>query len=66
MRNDLKQFIGYRKELLERGIFKLPLNLKRNHISFSHTDADIETTLTAAEDVLRKRVTQSVAVSVPG
>jgi len=66
LRNDQKFFVEYRKQLLERGIFKLPLNLKRNHISFSHTDIDIETTLSFADDVLKKSVTHSVAVSVLG
>jgi len=66
LRNDQQFFVEYRRQLLERGIFKLPLNLKRNHISFSHTDDDIETTLSTVDDVLKKTVTQSVAVSVPG
>ena len=66
LRNDQKFFVEYRKQLLEQGIFKLPLNLKRNHISFSHTDIDIETTLSVADDVLKKSVTHSVTVSVPG
>jgi glutamate-1-semialdehyde 2,1-aminomutase len=66
LRNDHKLFIEYRRKLVDQGIFKLPLNLKRNHISFSHTDADIERTLSVAEDVLKKSVTHSVAVSVAG
>jgi glutamate-1-semialdehyde 2,1-aminomutase len=66
LRNDQKFFIDYRRQLVERGIFKLPLNLKRNHISFSHTDADIENTLTAVDDVLTKSVSHPVTVTVPG
>jgi glutamate-1-semialdehyde 2,1-aminomutase len=66
LQNDQKSFIEYRMKLLEHGIFKLPLNLKRNHISFSHTDADIEATLSAVEDVLKKSATRAVAVSVHG
>ena len=54
IRNDAQMFISYRQRLLDRGIFKLPYNLKRNHISFSHTDADIEETLQACEDTLKE------------
>lgn len=66
LRNDQALFVEYRKRLLGQGIFKLPLNLKRNHISFSHTDHDVETTLSAAEDVLKKMVAPSVGIAVPG
>jgi glutamate-1-semialdehyde 2,1-aminomutase len=46
--------VTYRRRLIECGIFKLPLNLKRNHISFSHTDQHVERTLQVAEDVLKE------------
>src|SRR5712692_6936819 len=52
LRNDVTKFVTYRKKLIERGIYKLPVNLKRNHISLSHTAADVDETLTAAEQVL--------------
>ncbi len=55
-RNDERMFVAYRRKLIERGIFKLPMNLKRNHISLSHTAAMVDRTLEAAEDVLRKLV----------
>jgi len=42
LRNDQRMFVGYRRELLGHGIFELPLNLKRNHLSYAHTDADVE------------------------
>src|SRR5437764_916291 len=32
LRNDVDMFLGYRRELLNHGIFELPLNLKRNHV----------------------------------
>ncbi len=51
--NDADFYIKYRRNLLERGIFKLPMNIKRNHISYSHTDAEIDYTLEAIETVLR-------------
>lgn len=54
LRNDQQLFVTYRQKLLGRGILKLPLNLKRNHISFSHTDQHVERTLQAAEDVLKE------------
>jgi glutamate-1-semialdehyde 2,1-aminomutase len=54
MRNNGEAYITYRRHLLERGVFELPMNLKRNHISYSHTDADIERTLEAAEASLRQ------------
>jgi len=52
LRNDVAKFVTYRKKLIERGVYKLPVNLKRNHISLSHTQADIEQTLEAADAVL--------------
>ena len=48
----IAKFVGYRKQMIEHGIYKLPVNLKRNHISLSHTQADIEQTLEAADAVL--------------
>ena len=53
LRNDAERFVAYRLKMLERGIFKLPMNLKRNHVSASHTDEDIDKTLEAAEECLR-------------
>jgi glutamate-1-semialdehyde 2,1-aminomutase len=53
LRNDQERQVAYRRRMLERGIFKLPMNLKRSHISFSHTDLQVENTLQAAEDVLK-------------
>jgi glutamate-1-semialdehyde 2,1-aminomutase len=53
LRNDETRFVAYRRALLERGIFELPMNLKRNYISFSHTDQHIQATLQAAEDSFR-------------
>jgi glutamate-1-semialdehyde 2,1-aminomutase len=53
LRNDADLFVRYRRELIARGVFELPINLKRNHVMFSHTDADVDRTLEAAEDALR-------------
>jgi glutamate-1-semialdehyde 2,1-aminomutase len=52
LRNDITKFVTYRKKLIERGVYKLPVNLKRNHISLAHTQADITQTLEAADAVL--------------
>ena len=51
--NDAALYVRYRQELLKRGVFEMPMNLKRNHISFSHTDADIDVALEAAEDAMQ-------------
>ncbi|MFF4195466.1 aspartate aminotransferase family protein [Nonomuraea sp. NPDC001831] len=48
LRNDANMFIGYRRRLLEHGVFELPLNLKRSHVSYAHTDADADHLLEAA------------------
>jgi glutamate-1-semialdehyde 2,1-aminomutase len=53
LRNDAALFVRYRQELIARGVFELPVNLKRSHLSFSHTQADVDRTLEAAEDALR-------------
>ena len=54
MRNNAEYYVEYRKNLIEQGVFEMPMNLKRNHISYSHTDEDIEQTLEAAEKSLKK------------
>jgi glutamate-1-semialdehyde 2,1-aminomutase len=46
-------FVNYRLQMVDRGFFKLPMNLKRNHISLSHTAEMVDRTLQASEDVLR-------------
>ena len=51
--NDKALYIRYRQELMRRGVFEIPMNLKRNHLSYSHTDADVEFSLAAAEESLQ-------------
>jgi glutamate-1-semialdehyde 2,1-aminomutase len=53
LRNDGELYVTYRQKLIDQGIFEMPMNLKRNHISYSHTDADIDRTLEASETALR-------------
>jgi glutamate-1-semialdehyde 2,1-aminomutase len=49
LRNDVELFIGYRRELMKEGIFELPLNLKRSHFSYAHTDEDVDRLLAGTE-----------------
>lgn len=54
LKNDAGCFVEFRRRLLDRGIFQLPMNLKRNHLSLSHTEADVDQTLEASDEVLRE------------
>jgi glutamate-1-semialdehyde 2,1-aminomutase len=49
LRNDAELFCAYRLELLEHGIFELPLNLKRSHMSYAHTDDHVDALVEATE-----------------
>src|SRR5581483_3427807 len=51
-RNDRELFVRYRKELVRRGVFEMPENIGRNHISYSHTEADIDFSLDVAREAL--------------
>jgi glutamate-1-semialdehyde 2,1-aminomutase len=42
LRNDARLFCGYRRQLLDDGVFEFPRNLKRNHLSYAHTETDVE------------------------
>ncbi len=53
-RNNAELYVAYRRKLIEKGVFKMPLNIKRNHIGYSHTDQDIDTTLEIIETVLKE------------
>ncbi len=54
LRNDAKLFVEYRKKMIEKGIFMLPLNLKRNHISAAHTEEEIKLTLEKSREVFEE------------
>lgn len=56
LRNDDALFLRYRRALVERGVFEMPESVGRSHISFAHTDADIDRSLEIAEDALRVAV----------
>lgn len=60
LRNDADFFVRYRQECIARGVFLLPMNIKRNHVSFAHTDADIDRTLQVAEDAVQALLRQGV------
>jgi len=49
LRNDVDLFVGYRHEQMADGIFELPLNLKRSHFSYAHSDDDVDRLLEATE-----------------
>jgi len=51
--NDASLFTGYRLAQMEQGVFELPLNLKRSHVSYAHTDADVDRLLEATRQALR-------------
>ena len=52
-RNDHELFVAYRKELVRRGVFEMPENIGRNHISCSHTADDVDRSLEIAAEALR-------------
>lgn len=56
LRNNTEADTLFRREMIKRGIFMLPLTMKRNHISAAHTEADIDRTLEAAEDALKAMI----------
>ena len=41
---------------MKDGIFELPLNLKRSHFSYAHTDEDVDRLLTATEGAVRRHL----------
>jgi glutamate-1-semialdehyde 2,1-aminomutase len=51
-RNDARLMVAYRRELASRGVFEIPENLGRSHLMYSHTDADVDQALEAAEQAL--------------
>jgi glutamate-1-semialdehyde 2,1-aminomutase len=49
LENDVDLFTAIRRAEMNYGVFELPLNLKRSHFSYAHTDQDVDTLLTATE-----------------
>ena len=56
LRNNTEADTLFRSEMCKRGIFMLPMAMKRNHISAAHTEEDIDRTLNVAEDVLKAMI----------
>ncbi len=52
--NNTARDIWFRRSMCERGIFMLPVAMKRNHVSAAHTQADIDRTLEVAREVLKE------------
>lgn len=52
LRNDTNQCLAYRRKLIARGIYQLPVPLKRNYLSLAHTEADLDETIQAVDAVL--------------
>jgi glutamate-1-semialdehyde 2,1-aminomutase len=59
--NDVALFTGYRLAQMEGGIFELPLNLKRSHVSYAHTDADVDRLLEATRRAIRSTLARRSA-----
>ncbi|HEV2178662.1 MAG TPA: aspartate aminotransferase family protein [Terriglobia bacterium] len=54
LRNDVSAFVDYRRRLIDRGIFEMPAHPKRNHVSYAHTETQVDRTLEVCENVLTK------------
>ena len=61
LRLDGEKFISFRRKMIERGFFFIPVHLKRAIFSYSHTEEDMNTTLEAAEGVLKEMKNQMSA-----
>ncbi|MBM3776419.1 MAG: aspartate aminotransferase family protein [Acidobacteria bacterium] len=63
LENDMGADAAFRRGLVERGSFVLPLALKRGHISAAHTVADIDLLLEHAEAALKTTLQGAPALS---
>ncbi len=61
--NDTDLFVGYRQLLRDHQVFELPLNLKRSHLSYAHTDSHVDQLLEATRYALAKALTRRTPVS---
>jgi glutamate-1-semialdehyde 2,1-aminomutase len=61
--NDTELFIGYRNHLRDHHIFELPLNLKRNHLSYAHTESHVDQLIDATRRALTKALTHRPVVA---
>ncbi len=56
LENDSHASVQFHRRMIDRGVLMIPLALKRNHISGSHTEQDIDMSLSAAKDSLQSMV----------
>lgn len=54
LRNDAEKFLTYRRQLIQHGIYELPVNLKRSYISLAHDESMIDHTLDIADTLLHR------------
>jgi glutamate-1-semialdehyde 2,1-aminomutase len=52
LRNDSAKFLAYRRHLIARGVYELPVKLKRSYISLAHSENDIAYSLEVARQAL--------------
>jgi glutamate-1-semialdehyde 2,1-aminomutase len=52
LRSNEEFFCRHRMELLDRGIIQMPVHLKRNHLTYAHTQIDIDELLEKSRDAL--------------
>jgi glutamate-1-semialdehyde 2,1-aminomutase len=60
-RSDTKLYARYFREMLNRGIFLAPSQFEAAFVSASHTSADIDRTISTAQEVLKSIAAQSPA-----
>lgn len=65
MRNDDEAYATFHRRMTDAGFLMIPMSLKRNHVSGSHTDDDIDRTLEAAHDVLKSMRDDGLVGSSP-
>jgi glutamate-1-semialdehyde 2,1-aminomutase len=64
-RNDVDLFLEYRRQLIARGIFEMSdVDGMRSHVSYSHTDADIDRTLEISAQSLRAALARRGSPSI--
>lgn len=51
LRSDAEAFVRYRRNLIEKGVFMLPVNAKRAFISAAHTESDMKEVIEKSRDV---------------
>jgi glutamate-1-semialdehyde 2,1-aminomutase len=63
LRNNTESCLAFRKKMIDRGHFLLPISLKRSVISASHSNEDIKNTLESAKQALTEIAQRRMPVS---